>query len=381
MPIMSVEVSYKKQFVFYTLFLFILLFAIELGAKVFDWQQNYDQPPCDFIGNTALKNIEETAQYQICKDHNSLKYLVDGILKFVPNQHMETIDINSHGFRGPEFSEEKQSDVYRVFFVGGSTSFGAASSESDTIPTLIQNEINNLDTGLKIEIINAGISSAYSFTEKYLIQNDLAKFQPDLIIIYSGGNDSHNRYNETYHPHTVSSNQTNISPTFIQVIKKIITDVDYKTPIILSKILTNVSNVIPVSESSKNQVQELWTTRMNETCNTNNDLGIETIVFVQPMLGSGDKQLSDSEKIEILKYNDIYNYHPVTLEILNNMADSLNTLETTCDAVYDLTLIYDDIDETIYLDWIHTNYLGNKIIANEIYPIIITQIMSNHTDG
>jgi len=98
-------------------------------------------------------------------------------------------------------------------------------------------------------------------------------------------------------------------------------------------------------------------------------------------LGSGDKQLSDSEKIEILKYNDIYNYHPVTLEILNNMADSLNTLETTCDAVYDLTLIYDDIDETIYLDWIHTNYLGNKIIANEIYPIIITQIMSNHTDG
>ena len=116
---MSVEVSYKKQFVFYTLFLFILLFAIELGVKVFDWQQNYDQPPCDFIGNTALKNIEETTQYQICKDHNSLKYLVDGILKFVPNQHMETIDINSHGFRGPEFSEEKQSDVYRVFFVGG----------------------------------------------------------------------------------------------------------------------------------------------------------------------------------------------------------------------------------------------------------------------
>jgi len=317
--------------------------------------------------------VEEIKQYQICEEHNSLAYKVDGVLRLIPNQHMETININSHGFRGPDFSEEKELDVYRIFLVGGSTVFGSGLPDDTTISSFLQKKINNFDTGLKIEILNAGITSAYSYTEKYMIENHLIKFQPDLIIIYSGGNDSHNRFGTEYNVPAISSDVTKTSSSFFEIVKKIIYDVDYRTPFFVQASYNLMLNNFPVSEGSKNQVEELWTTRMAEVCKTNNDIGVKTMIFVQPMLGSGNKQLSASEKIEFEKAIQ-QNRMADTLEIINKISGSLDKLEDICDKTSDFTMIFDNIDQPIFYDWIHTNSLGNKIIAEEIYEVLINHI-------
>ena len=96
---------------------------------------------------------------------------------------------NSHGFRGDEFEKEKPDDTFRIFTVGGSTTFGIGAEDDETWPAHLQQIINDEITDREIEVINTGtpgFSSSYEYT---LINGKLSMFDPDLIIVYDGFND------------------------------------------------------------------------------------------------------------------------------------------------------------------------------------------------
>ena len=97
---------------------------------------------------------------------------------------------NSHGFRGDEFEREKLDNVFRIFTVGGSTTFGEGTQNSETWPVQLQQIIDEKITDQEIEVINAGIAGGDTETEYGLIKNKISSFDPDLIIMYDGWNDS-----------------------------------------------------------------------------------------------------------------------------------------------------------------------------------------------
>ena len=97
---------------------------------------------------------------------------------------------NSLGLRGDEIKKEKPDNTFRIFAVGGSTTFGHTALDSETWPALLQQIINEKITGKKIEVINAGINGGTSESGYNLIKNKLLSFDPDLIIMYDGWNDS-----------------------------------------------------------------------------------------------------------------------------------------------------------------------------------------------
>ncbi len=108
-----------------------------------------------------------------------------------PNQDFQTMNINSHGFRGTEIGIEKPENTYRIFGVGGSTMMGSGSlSDVTTITGFLQNEFDKQTLQYDVEVINAGLSGAWSHTEINLIKTKLLKFNPDLFIIYDGWNDA-----------------------------------------------------------------------------------------------------------------------------------------------------------------------------------------------
>ena len=145
---MSAQVSYKKQIIIFLTIFVLLIFAVEIGVRVIE---HFDNNNCKFIGKDAFKNVETIKQNQICKDNHSTAYEVDGILKFIPNQNMETVNINSHGFRGHDFSEKKDLDTYRIFIVGGSTIFGSGSTSDDTtVPSFLQKKFKSTHSDQKI---------------------------------------------------------------------------------------------------------------------------------------------------------------------------------------------------------------------------------------
>jgi len=198
---MSVQVSYKKQTLLGIMLLLTLFLAIEIFAQVYD---HFFLTDCKFTNSDAVKDLDISLLKQICNDHNSVEYNNNEIhTQIVPNQHFSTVNINEYGFRGPEFSKTKSDNTFRIFILGGSTAFGSGStSDKTTIAGHLQQKYDEQNLPFNVEIINAGIPAATSYTEHWLVKNKLIQFEPDLLIIYDGWNDAGKHPDNPGIPHT-----------------------------------------------------------------------------------------------------------------------------------------------------------------------------------
>ena len=123
-------------------------------------------------------------------DQNPKHATLDVLRNFSGVSKADTININSLGFRGDEFSEIKPDRTYRIFMLGSSPMFGyGATSDETTIPGFMQKFLDKTDFGFDIEVINSGVQAIRSDTELELVKQKLITFSPDLIIIYDGWND------------------------------------------------------------------------------------------------------------------------------------------------------------------------------------------------
>jgi len=358
---LSVQVSYKKQFVLGALLLLVLLIVIEGIIRT----NEFFEPGCHYIGQEALQDVKIETQKTICRDTLYLIYTESPFLHFYPNQNLNTININSFGFRGPETSLEKLDDVYRIFVVGGSTTFAAASiSDKTTIPGYLQQKFDNENLDFQVEVINAGIGSGYSLTETYYIKNSLIDFEPDLFIIYDGGNDAYDRHLNSF----LNTNPNEI----VESTKTLLKYSGYRTPFfVLGKLFYQPPKSAPINDEIKTQIVSLWKNRWLEICELGKNEGFVTLIAVQPILGTGNKILTSDEK-KLAPNNE---FEIGTLEILDEMANSLDELDKKCDKTADLRTTFDDIKEPLYFDYIHVSDLGHEIIAQRLFelslPIVI----------
>jgi len=357
------------------LFLFlIVLVAVEGFVRIYE----YTSIVCPNIESEAFADVDPLTRKQICNDHNQLEFIHPSIMLIKPDQYFSTININSHGFRGSEFNLEKPDDVYRIFVIGGSSMFGSgATSDEKTIPGFLQNEFNESKFSKKIQVINAGIGSATSFQETFLIKNYLRNFEPDLFIIFDGNNDSHFHYfaDRTLNP-TVKDLEK--SDNFVESLK-FKNFQWYRTPFILNKLLSDtISN--PTDDNTKkielheikSNIAEKWTERWAGICQLGKKDGFNVIITLQPILGSGNKPLSSFEKYILETDKEI----PETLIVLDELALSLKNLENDCNNVYDLREIFDTTDSPVFWDNVHTNDYGNYIIAKNLFELS-TPIIAN----
>jgi len=97
--------------------------------------------------------------------------------------------INSLGFRGDEFSPQKKEGVFRICVMGGSATFGLEVGDNETCPFYLQQLLDKKRFPKKFEVINCGIPS-YRMANIYcLFKNEVAGYQPDMIIVNSICND------------------------------------------------------------------------------------------------------------------------------------------------------------------------------------------------
>jgi len=149
------------------------------------------------------------------------------------------LQYNSYGFRGDEFQEQKHDIDFRIFAVGGSTTYGSGVTDDETWPAYLQQIINEKIIGKKIEVINAGIPGADTRGELKAIKQKLAKLSPDLIIMFDGWND--------------------------------------------------LQHYLPTEKTIQN-----W----ESVCKLGNDLGFDTIIIVQPMAISDGQRIPTEQEIQ-----------------------------------------------------------------------------------
>ena len=283
-----------------------------------------------FLVNVGIINIESEDQ---CVN-DFLKFFDDkDMINDICQNHKQTSNLelspyvnelrfNSLGLRGGEISEVKNSETYRIFVVGGSTTVSAEVSEEETIPGLMQKMFD--EEGKNVEVINAGISGGTNISEGKLIEERIVNYDPDLVIMYDGWNDLSADY-------TIAGN------------------------------IFTYENICAVS--MKNNFPVIFT--------------------LQPIAGFGNKELTFQEEINALTGNDhndfqllqarsTYDYTSRELKILDRDVQMLFG-DGKCD-FHDLRGIFDQVKGPIYWDQGHTLQAGNLIIAEKFFDLSMKKL-------
>jgi lysophospholipase L1-like esterase len=121
----------------------------------------------------------------VYEQYNSVKER----LELVPNYQAILPDgrvarVNSKGFVGPEFTDMKAPGVFRIFTLGDSCTFG---DWDISYAAYLGEKLNSASQSY--EVINAGIEGYNSEYALGRLQEDILKYQPDLVTIYIGWND------------------------------------------------------------------------------------------------------------------------------------------------------------------------------------------------
>lgn len=91
-------------------------------------------------------------------------------------------------FRAATFAATKPAGTFRIFALGESTTQGEPYSTATAYPAWLELELKAA-TGRNVEVINCGGLSYASYRIRAILQEVLAGYAPDLIIIYCGQNE------------------------------------------------------------------------------------------------------------------------------------------------------------------------------------------------
>ena len=315
---MPVQVSYKKQFVFLFLLTLTFLAVVEVGVNV--WLYYFYR--CEFENNEIFENVDTETKRKICLENLGYSSRIQTVsaekgTRLDGGLDEKVVYINSDGFRGPEITKAKPLNTYRIFVVGGSTTFGAGSLDHQTPPFYLEEFYNQTNLDVNVEVINAGWPFRWSLPETTMIKENLLDYEPDLFIVYDG-----------------------------------------------------VNELIWQRKGHSNASPTQWMERWMETCDLGNKQGFDTIITLQPMISTGKKILTQQEVEQRLRLErgDMAKNYPVYIE-------QLNELKNHCTLTADLRGIFDHLEEPLYWDWAHTGPKGNQIIAENLYQLSLPTVM------
>ena len=91
-------------------------------------------------------------------------------------------------FNFQEFPQQKSDKAYRIFCVGGSTTYGRPYRDGLSFCGWLRAYLRAADPSREWEVINAG-GISYASYRVARVMNELENYQPDLFIVYSGQNE------------------------------------------------------------------------------------------------------------------------------------------------------------------------------------------------
>lgn len=93
----------------------------------------------------------------------------------------EQIQINSHGYRGPEFSLSKPEGNCRIMIIGDSFTFGMGVNSEDTYAKQLESLLKR--QGKDCEVINCGVIGYLMWQNYEVLRHKAPQLKPDLIIL------------------------------------------------------------------------------------------------------------------------------------------------------------------------------------------------------
>lgn len=294
------------------------------------------------------------------------------------------INIAENGLRfTPEHVTAHQSGTrpLRIFMFGGSTLWGTGARDSMTIPAILAKELR--DKGMTAEITNFGQSGYVSTQEFFGLLLELQKQNiPDLVVFYDGVNDTFSAFQQGVAG--VPQNEINRATEFALTARsnrarlwfQAFRDTLYDLSIVrfLEGLLSRLgiihqrgtlSTSALVSSRDHDALAQEVIARYKSNVRMANALasqyGFKVLFYWQPTI---------FQKKHLTEYEDSSHQHVRSIEsfFLRTYALAQQSIgkHDRYTRVRDLSLLFSNIREPLYVDWCHLAELGNALIAREM---------------
>ena len=292
----------------------------------------------------------------------------------------EDIQLNALGFRGEIPTMPKAGKELRIFLIGGSTVFNG-SPYSNTISALLEKAFHN-DGHAEVRVYNFGIVSAVSGQELALVVHLLTRYQPDIILVYDGGNDImcpfyyDPRPGYPYNFYVFERGFDLLrgkQQTFFQQVSSIF----LKSRLISAVSGRNLQKLILSTQDVRRQVgaeTQSWEQLITDQYLSNirvialagKGLGYRTACILQPLAQFKNPKTEKEKKLiesqTFCEYTD-RQYQRIRI----GLSQLQRTVPNEMAMFIDLSMVMSDRPEQTYWDFIHTNNSGNQYLAAQIY--------------
>lgn len=281
------------------------------------------------------------------------------------------INIDENGLRHTWNSKNSSNDTVKIYFFGGSTTWGTGARDNYTIPSLLSKYLFNND--INAEVINYGETGFQNTQEIIFLMLELQKDTPDVVIFYDGVNDMYSAYQHKnagvpQHGAALACNNKciNYAVTMYTEYSYFWMCFTYLKNKLIGNRDTSVyatDNAIENKEKLAEDVIDIYSHNIKIAHGLEKECGFDTYFFWQPCLHT-KKHLSESEKKLIESQSEIAQ--------LYNLGVKYSHIKLNDDLSFtDISDIFDNHNETVFLDHCHLDENGNEIIANRIGEIII----------
>lgn len=259
--------------------------------------------------------------------------------------------VNNKGFRGGNFSEQKDKNVIRIIFLGGSCTFQAEVENKNTVVCLLQEMLKEDFPGKNIQVYNMGMPGYSSLQGLRLLKAQALKYSPDILLVNFGHNDAAFAFYFADKQQIATKIKYLFEKTFSKIrCYRLVRDACNKAL---------VSSELRSSRFQPRVNLQDYHDNMAEICKIAKDNNIKIILYDLPIL-------KNMESEEYYKFRQSY------FDNLRNVAkDNAVTFANVRSVFVDDIEAYFNNPER---DPIHLNEEGYKMVARILYPTVIKSV-------
>lgn len=282
------------------------------------------------------------------------------------------LSFNRYGLRTPYVSSKKGPGAFRICVLGGSLVWGAYAVRNDiTICALLEQYLNEGHTGKqRFEVVNCGIGGYVSTQELIFLELSLLRqYKPDMVIFLDGFNDFisafHNKIAGCPVAWKMCSEVLNahIRRQYFQLLfsklkRRLAGGLSGPRP-------ENKTGVFIEAAENYYYIHLLAQKLLD-------GMNIKFISMLQPALGYSNKTLTAFEQKVSAAY--LRSHSPHYYDFLKAYYDRVRSVfgqNASMIQWHDLASVFDDRDDTIFIDCVHPGDKGIKVIAGKMKEIIL----------
>ena len=319
-------------------------------------------------------------------DKRYLSYL--GFLG-APNSKKATFEINEIGFRDSAI-EPRVPNEYRILLLGGSAAWGwGASANRHTVSGALQELLNKDSSGVSYRVMNGAYLAWTSLQERITLMEFYERFDPDLVISFSGFNDIISvQYGNSRELLRLEFNmvedavENNLKPmSTLKAIRKVGGTlgiwrlVVYFREQLPSRQRGHIDYIPKRAKRGIPKVLDRYLSMANYTVSH----GDQFLLVLQPDIYSTGKQLTaaEAEVKQWLDSRNSENFDNTFIQYRSDLVQSLSVQSPAGIEVIDLRSVFDTVSETMFTDDSHFNDSGYREIAGALHHVI-RQNKENH---